>query len=60
MNEGGYKTYSMMNNLAETFKSTFDPYFNAPLEIWKTFENSGEVVQTQKNEVIKKYGETFP
>lgn len=46
-----------MNNLAETFKSTFDPYFNAPLEIWKTFENSGEVVQTQKNEVVKKYGE---
>lgn len=45
-----------MENLAEQFKLAFDPYFNAPLKIWETFAKSGQVINTSKNEVIKKYG----
>ena len=46
-----------MQNLAEIFKNTFDPYFIAPIEIWETFVQRGQVIETAKNEVIKKYGE---
>lgn len=46
-----------MKNLARTFKAAFDPYFDAPLNIWETFTGQGELIQTKKNEVIKKYGE---
>lgn len=46
-----------MKNLAEIFKTTFDPFFNAPLNIWETFAKSGDVIETRKNEVIKKYGD---
>jgi CRP/FNR family transcriptional regulator, anaerobic regulatory protein len=46
-----------MTNLAQTFKTTFDPYFDAPLAIWETFAKNGDVIETSKNEVIKKYGE---
>lgn len=46
-----------MQNLAEIFKNTFDPYFNAPIEIWETFVQHGQLIETAKNEVIKKYGE---
>ena len=46
-----------MQNLAEIFKNTFDPFFNAPIQIWETFAESGQVIETAKNEVIKKYNE---
>ncbi|MES2656563.1 MAG: Crp/Fnr family transcriptional regulator [Bacteroidota bacterium] len=46
-----------MQNLADTFKQTFDLYFNAPIEIWETFAESGQVIETAKNEVLKKYSE---
>lgn len=46
-----------MQNLSEIFKAAFDPYFNAPIQIWETFAQSGETVETAKNEVIKKYGD---
>ncbi|MCC6372654.1 MAG: Crp/Fnr family transcriptional regulator [Bacteroidia bacterium] len=46
-----------MSDLAKLFKASFDPYLEAPLQIWETFANQGEVVATKKNEVIKKYGE---
>ena len=46
-----------MGNLAEIFKQTFDPYYDAPLAIWQTFSENGEVIEISKNEVIKKYGE---
>ena len=46
-----------MDNLAEIFKETFDPYLNAPLHIWEGFAKQGEIIQTQKNEVIKEYGD---
>jgi CRP-like cAMP-binding protein len=46
-----------MQNLPETFKKTFDPYFNAPIQIWESFAQSGQIIESRKNEVIKKYGE---
>lgn len=46
-----------MDNLAEIFKETFDAYLNAPLHIWETFAKQGEIIQTQKNQVIKEYGD---
>lgn len=46
-----------MDNLAMVLKTSFNPYFEAPLEIWATFAEQGEVIETSKNEVIKKYGE---
>jgi hypothetical protein len=45
-----------MQNLAGIFKNTFDTYFIAPIEVWETFAQSGQLIQTSKNEVIKKYG----
>ncbi|MBL0046585.1 MAG: Crp/Fnr family transcriptional regulator [Bacteroidetes bacterium] len=46
-----------MQHLAEIFKQSYDPYFIAPIEIWETFAQSGQVIDTSKNEVIKKYNE---
>ncbi len=46
-----------MDNLAVILKTSFNPYFEAPLEIWATFAEQGEVIETLKNQVIKKYGE---
>lgn len=46
-----------MQNLAEIFKNTFDPFFNVPIQIWETFAESGQIIETAKNEVIKKYNE---
>jgi CRP/FNR family transcriptional regulator, anaerobic regulatory protein len=46
-----------MQNLAKIFKNTFDPYFIAPIEIWETFVQHGQLIETAKNEVIKKDGE---
>lgn len=45
-----------MKEIAQEFKTTFDPYFQAPLEIWESFVQYGEVIKRQKNEVLKKYG----
>lgn len=47
-----------MENLAELFKGMFDPYFNAPLPIWVKFAEHGEVIETKKGQVIKKYNES--
>lgn len=38
-------------------KQTFDTYFNAPIEAWQLFVDFGEVITTQKEEVIKLGGE---
>ena len=46
-----------MQNLAQIFKDSFDPYFNAPIEIWQYFAELGEVIEVKKNEIIKKSGE---
>jgi CRP/FNR family transcriptional regulator, anaerobic regulatory protein len=37
----------------EKIKEAFDPYFEAPIEAWKSFSNLGEVVLVKKNQVIK-------
>lgn len=44
--------------IEEKIKQTFDPYFNVPLEAWKSFTDLGEVINTGKEEIIKKAGET--
>ncbi|QHS63145.1 Crp/Fnr family transcriptional regulator [Chitinophaga agri] len=46
-----------MNNLATIFKEAFDIYFNAPLHVWETFAMHGDVIQTRKNQILKKHGE---
>ena len=45
-----------MNELK--LKKSFDKYFNAPIEVWKTFTDLCEEVTFKKNEVIKPNGQT--
>ncbi|TAG23489.1 MAG: Crp/Fnr family transcriptional regulator [Cytophagia bacterium] len=47
----------MKNQLSQIIKSSFDPYFEAPIEIWESFAEKGNMIETKKNEVLKKYGE---
>lgn len=42
--------------LAKEFKKIFDPYFDAPIEIWEYFAQQGELIETHKEEVLKKNG----
>lgn len=44
-----------MKKIAQKFKSVFDEYFQAPIEIWQGFVQYGEVVEREKNEVLKKF-----
>lgn len=37
----------------EKIKHAFDPYFNAPIEVWKSFSDLGEVINTAKDQTIK-------
>jgi CRP-like cAMP-binding protein len=37
----------------EKIKQAFDPYFNVPLEAWKSFTDLGEVITTTKDQTIK-------
>ncbi|MEY4541059.1 MAG: hypothetical protein RLZZ306_2816 [Bacteroidota bacterium] len=46
-----------MQQLSQIIKTAFDSYFDAPIEIWESFAEKGEIIQTKKNEVLKKYGE---
>ncbi len=46
-----------MKEIAQEFKTIFDPYFQAPIDIWESFVQYGEVVEKPKNEVLKKYNE---
>lgn len=46
-----------MSILPQILKKAYDPYFEAPIEIWDSFAEAGEIIQTKKNEVLKKYGE---
>ena len=38
---------------AEILKKAFDPFYNAPLEAWEQFASFCELVEFEKNEVIK-------
>lgn len=44
--------------IAERIKQAFDPYFDAPIEAWKSFTDLGEVVTTTKGQIIKDTGKT--
>lgn len=37
----------------EKIKQAFDPYFNVPIEAWKSFTDIGEVIITTKDQTIK-------
>ncbi len=37
----------------ERIKQAFDPYFNVPIEAWKSFTDLGEITTASKDEVIK-------
>ena len=45
-----------MNELK--IKQSFDKYFDAPIEVWKSFTDLCEEVKFRKNEVIKSNGQT--
>jgi CRP-like cAMP-binding protein len=45
-----------MNELK--LKQSFDKYFDAPIEVWKSFVDLCEEVEFEKNEVIKPNGQT--
>lgn len=45
-----------MNELK--IKQSFDKYFDAPIEVWKSFTDLCEEVKFRKNEVIKPNGQT--
>lgn len=40
--------------IEKKLKEIFDPHFNAPIEAWRHFASLGNVVEYQKNEIIKK------
>lgn len=44
--------------IEEKIKTAFEPYFNAPIEAWKSFVELGEVVNTAKDQTIKENGKT--
>jgi CRP-like cAMP-binding protein len=45
-------------NLPQKLKIAFQPYFDASLDVWASFSELGEVIITQKEEVLKKNGTT--
>ena len=46
-----------MKEIAQIIKAAFDLYYQAPLHVWEYFAHQGEVVEKQKNEIIKKHNE---
>lgn len=42
----------------EKIKQAFDPFFEAPLEAWKSFVDLGELVLCEKDQIIKRSGTT--
>lgn len=45
-------------NTAKIIKQAFDPYFNVPLEAWKSFTDVGEIITTTKDQILKNTGTT--
>jgi len=44
--------------VAARLKSSFDKYFNAPVEAWQQFAGLCELIRFRKNEIIKPAGQT--
>jgi len=44
--------------IAQRLKASFDKYFEAPVEAWKAFGDLCELVYFQKNDILKRTGET--
>lgn len=39
--------------ITEKIKQAFNPYFDAPLEAWKSFTDLGEIITTEKEQILK-------
>lgn len=50
--------YCPMNEYAPIIKQYFDPYFEAPIEVWESFAQHLTLSSFSKNEVIKKSNTT--
>ena len=46
-----------MKEIAKEFKAIFDQFYQAPIEVWENFVGYGEVVEKQKNEILKRHNE---
>ncbi|MGI6047432.1 MAG: Crp/Fnr family transcriptional regulator [Petrimonas sp.] len=46
-----------MKEIAKEFKAIFDQFYQAPIEVWENFVQYGEVVEKQKNEIVKRHNE---
>lgn len=44
-----------MKEIAKKIKAVFDPFYQAPIEVWEYFAQQGEVVEKQKNEIVKRH-----
>ena len=44
--------------IEQRIKQVFDPYFNVPLEAWKSFTDLGEIITTEKDRVVKQANTT--
>lgn len=53
-----FQVPSTMNAIAQSIKNAFDPYYQAPLELWEHFAVAGNVIQAAKNEILKQSGTT--
>lgn len=47
-----------MQQIPEILKAVFDKFYNAPIQIWETFAEQGQIINAKKNEVIKRYDQT--
>ncbi len=47
-----------MKEIAKEFKAIFDPFYQAPIEVWEYFVQHGEVVEKQKKRYPKKIQRT--
>jgi CRP-like cAMP-binding protein len=47
-----------MQQIPEILKTFFDKYYDAPIQIWKSFVEQGQIINAKKNEVIKRSNQT--
>ena len=42
--------------IPEKLKTSFDPYFEAPIEAWESFASLGETIVIEKEQTLKEQG----
>ncbi len=45
-------------NTSQRIKQAFDPYFKVPIEAWQSFADLGELIRTEKQQIIKAVNNT--